>query len=156
MKNDKIIILGIETSCDETAAAVVEDGVRIISNVVHSQIDIHKAFGGVVPEVAARSHIEVILPVIDEAVENWDDIDAIAVANTPGLVGSLLIGTLTAKALARIKNKPLYPVNHVIAHVYANFLDNPTGPEFPHLALVISGGHTQLMIFRSHTDYKNH
>ena len=156
-------VLGIETSCDETAAAIVEDGAKIISNVVHSQIDIHKAFGGVVPEVAARSHIEVILPVIAEALKKANlsggsdllgQIDAIAVANSPGLVGSLLIGTLTAKTLAKIKNKPLYPVDHVVSHVYANFLDNSTAPEFPLLALVVSGGHTQLMIFHSHDDFE--
>ncbi|MCL2451274.1 tRNA (adenosine(37)-N6)-threonylcarbamoyltransferase complex transferase subunit TsaD [Candidatus Saccharibacteria bacterium] len=118
-------ILGIETSCDETAAAVVEDGRRLLSNVVQSQIDIHSAFGGVVPEVAARSHLEVILPVVDEAVKGvggWNEIDAIAVATMPGLVGSLLIGSLTARTLALIKNKPLYPVHHVEAHVYANFI----------------------------------
>lgn len=150
-------VLGIETSCDETAAAVVEDGVHVFSNIINSQIDIHKVFGGVVPEVAARSHIEVVLPVIDEALNssntNWGEIDAIAVANTPGLVGSLLIGTLTAKTLAKLKNKPIYPVNHVISHVYANFLQNPS-PSFPLLALVVSGGHTQLMIFHSHTNYE--
>jgi N6-L-threonylcarbamoyladenine synthase len=177
-------ILGIETSCDETAAAVVEDGVRVISNIVNSQIDIHAAFGGVVPEVAARSHIEVILPVIEQALQqasssshsslsfpqpilslpglsrqsrqiDWDSIDAIAVANTPGLVGSLLIGTLTAKTLAKLKNKPLYAVDHVVAHVYANFLGlSDSAIKFPILALAVSGGHTQLMIFHSHTDYE--
>lgn len=149
-------ILGIETSCDETAAAVVKNGTEIISNIVNSQIDIHKVFGGVVPEVAARSHIEAIIPVIDEAVSSWGEIDAIAVANTPGLVGSLLIGTLTAKTLAKLKNKPLYSVNHVISHVYANFLNknSQTAPKFPLLTLIISGGHTQLMIFHSHTEYE--
>ena len=104
-------ILGIESSCDETAASIVEDGRILLSNVVESQIDIHKAFGGVVPEVAARSHIEVILPVIQEALDQadctWDDIDAIAVTNAPGLIGSLLIGTLAARTIAFMKNKPL-------------------------------------------------
>jgi N6-L-threonylcarbamoyladenine synthase len=188
--NLQVRILGIETSCDETAAAVVEDGGRVLSNVVNSQIDIHAAFGGVVPEVAARSHIEVILPVIEQALQQasslsrpplsspylslssprsplsfprrresshspWDFIDAIAVANTPGLVGSLLIGTLTAKTLAKLKNKPLYAVDHVVAHVYANSLGLPASAiKFPILALAVSGGHTQLMIFRSHTDYE--
>ncbi|MDR3125849.1 MAG: tRNA (adenosine(37)-N6)-threonylcarbamoyltransferase complex transferase subunit TsaD [Candidatus Nomurabacteria bacterium] len=147
-------ILGIETSCDETAAAVVEDGRRVLSNVVVSQIDIHAAFGGVVPEVAARSHIEVILPVVEEAVSDWSEIDAIAVANRPGLIGSLLIGTLTAKTLAKLKSKPLFPVDHVVSHVYANFLTTDFDIEFPLLALVVSGGHTQLMLFRSHTDYE--
>jgi N6-L-threonylcarbamoyladenine synthase len=155
-------VLGIETSCDETAAAVVQDGREILSNVLVSQIDIHAAFGGVVPEVAARSHIEVILPIIERAVQpvGWDKIDAIAVSNTPGLVGSLLIGVLSAKTLARLKDLPLYPVNHVVAHVYANFVSpknsakpSPT-PKLPLLALVVSGGHTQLMVFSSHSDFE--
>lgn len=150
-------ILGIETSCDETAAAVVEDGRRILSNVVNSQIDIHAVYGGVVPEVAARSHIEVINPVIDQALADagctWNDIDAIAVTYAPGLIGSLLIGTLAARTLAVIKNKPLYPVHHVEAHVYANFL-NEKAPEFPMLALIVSGGHSQLVLFHDHGDYK--
>jgi N6-L-threonylcarbamoyladenine synthase len=121
-----MIILGIESSCDETSAAVVEDGRRLLSNVVNSQVDIHAAYGGVVPEVAARSHIEVITPVIRQAMTeagvNWDDIDAIAVANAPGLVGSLLVGVLAARTLAELHNKPLYPVHHVEGHIYANFI----------------------------------
>lgn len=121
-----MIILGIESSCDETSAAVVEDGRRLLSNVVNSQVDIHAAYGGVVPEVAARSHIEVINPVIRQAMRQanvtWGDIDAIAVANAPGLVGSLLVGTLAARTLAELYNKPLYPVHHVEGHIYANFL----------------------------------
>lgn len=149
-------ILGIETSCDETAAAVVDDGRTLVSNVVQSQIDIHKVFGGVVPEVAARSHLEVMLPVVDEALQKadstWDDIDAIAVTYAPGLVGSLLIGSLTARTLAMIKQKPLYPVHHVEAHVYANFLLEKA-PAFPVLALIVSGGHSQLVLFRDHGDY---
>ncbi|MDR1197376.1 MAG: tRNA (adenosine(37)-N6)-threonylcarbamoyltransferase complex transferase subunit TsaD [Candidatus Nomurabacteria bacterium] len=225
-------VLGIETSCDETAAAVVEDGRRILSNVVVSQIDIHRAFGGVVPEVAARSHIEAILPVIEEALVQaksgdpdravrvasrrgspeqcflssekfsgeelmsgpehpedeldfadvipegsldfaslWDSIDAIAVSTCPGLIGSLMIGVQTAKTLALLKNKPLFPVHHVEAHVYANFLtESPAGhsvsperhsgldPEsrdtFPILALIVSGGHSQIVLFRDHGDYQ--
>jgi N6-L-threonylcarbamoyladenine synthase len=122
-------VLGIESSCDETAAAVVRDGRELLSNVVQSQIDLHTAFGGVVPEVAARSHLEVILPVIDQAVEDaggWDEIDAVACTTMPGLVGSLLIGSLTARTLALIKNKPFYPVHHVEAHVYANFSNSDT------------------------------
>ena len=150
-------LLGIETSCDETAAAVVEDGVRILSNVIASQIDIHKEYGGVVPEVAARSHIEVILPVIHEALEQanctWDDIDGIAVTHGPGLLGSLLIGTLTARTLATIHNKPLYAVNHVVAHTYANMLiDHP--PQYPLLALSVSGGHSHLILFESPLEYR--
>lgn len=150
-------ILGIESSCDETAAAVVEDGRVLLSNVVHSQIDIHAVYGGVVPEVAARSHIEVINPVINQALSDakltWDDIDAIAVTYAPGLIGSLLVGTLAARTLAVLKNKPLYPIHHVEAHVYANFL-NETAPEFPILALIVSGNHTQLVLFRDHGDYE--
>lgn len=146
-------ILGIESSCDETAAAIVEDGRILLSNVVNSQIDIHAAYGGVVPEVAARSHIEVINPVINQALRdaqlNWDDIDAIAVTYAPGLVGSLLVGTLAARTLALIKNKPLYPIHHVEAHVYANFL-NSQAPTFPMLALIVSGGHSQLVLFKDH------
>lgn len=149
-------VLGVESSCDETAAAVVANGRHIISNIVNSQIDIHKAFNGVVPEVAARSHLEVVIPVIDEAVQaagGWDQIDAIANTTMPGLIGSILIGSLTARMLAIIKNKPYYPIHHVEAHVYANFLsDNP--PSFPFLALIISGGHSQIVLFRNHGDYE--
>ena len=119
-------ILGIESSCDETAAAVVEDGERLLSNVVNSQIDIHAEYGGVIPEIAARSHLEVINPVIKKALSDadctWNDIDAIAVTYAPGLIGSLLIGTLAARTLAIIHNKPLYKIHHVEAHVYANFI----------------------------------
>ncbi len=149
-------ILAIESSCDETAAAVVEDGVHLLSNVINSQIDIHSVYGGVVPEVAARSHLEVIVPVVEEALEKanctWDDIDAIAVTYAPGLVGSLLIGTLAARTLAILKNKPLYPIHHVEGHVYANFLSSQ--PTFPLLALIVSGGHSQLVLFRGHGDYE--
>lgn len=150
-------ILGIETSCDETAAAVVENGTHLLSNVVASQIDIHAEFGGVVPEVAARSHVEVMLPVITKALREadvgWDDIDAIAVTQGPGLIGSLLIGTLTATTLATLKHKPLIPINHVEAHIYANFLLGET-PAFPLLALIVSGGHTQLVLMSGHGDYE--
>jgi N6-L-threonylcarbamoyladenine synthase len=150
-------ILGIESSCDETAASVVEDGRVLLSNVVNSQIDIHTVYGGVVPEVAARSHIEVINPVINQALTqahlSWDDIDAIAVTYAPGLIGSLLVGTLAARTLALLKKKPLYPIHHVEAHVYANFLNDQV-PEFPMLALIVSGGHSQLVLFRDHGDYE--
>lgn len=150
-------ILGIESSCDETAASVVTDGRIIRSNVINSQIDIHKLYGGVVPEVAARSHIEVINPVINKALSDasmtWSDIDAIAVTYAPGLVGSLLIGALAARTLAILKDKPLYPIHHIEAHVYANFLTE-TPPEFPFLALIVSGGHSQIMLFRDHGDYE--
>lgn len=192
-------ILAIESSCDETASAVVEDGVHLLSNVVNSQIDIHSVYGGVVPEVAARSHLEVIVPVVDEALEKasctWDDIDAIAVTYAPGLVGSLLIGTLAARTLAVLKDKPLYPIHHVEGHVYANFITQTApaqrsltsstetsaarvrqgagalartrsevvegedggeklGPQFPLLALIVSGGHSQLVLFHDHGDYE--
>lgn len=159
-------ILGIETSCDETAAAVVEDGKHLLSNVVASSMDLHARYGGVVPEIAARSHIEAILPVIHEALETagctWDDIDAIAVTYGAGLGGSLLIGVLTARTLAIAHNKPLYAVNHVEGHVYANFLTSTSlpgyqmrtaQPEFPMLAIIVSGGHSQLALFRNHFDY---
>lgn len=163
-------ILGIESSCDETAAAVVEDGFRLLSNVVATQIDIHAQYGGVVPEIAARSHIEAINPVIEKALRDaqcsWEDIDAIAVTYAPGLVGSLLVGTLAARTLAILHDKPLYPIHHVEAHVYANFITAQTEtlepqlqlpskqPDFPMLALIVSGGHTQLVLFRDHGDYK--
>jgi len=178
-------IVGIETSCDETAAAVVENGRLLLSNVVASSMEMHKQYGGVVPEIAARSHIELINPVIEQALaeafpnydpgKSWEQIDAIAVTYGPGLGGSLLIGVMTARTLAIVKNKPLYAVNHVEAHVYANFLTeigekikvqssrfkqisnyklSKTVPEFPILALVVSGGHTQLVLFEDHFNYK--
>lgn len=150
-------VLGIETSCDETAAAVVQNGTKLLSNVVASQTEIHAQYGGVVPEVAARSHIEVMLPVVEQALAeagvDWSGIDSIAVTHGPGLVGSLLIGTLTAETLAELKNKPLYPINHVQSHVYANFLID-TQPKFPLLALIVSGGHTQLVLFKDHGNYR--
>lgn len=148
-------VLGVESSCDETAAAVVRDGRQIISNVVNTQIDIHKVYGGVVPEVAARSHLEVVVPVIEQAVTEaggWDKVDSVAATMMPGLIGSLLMGSLTARTLALMHHKPFYPCHHVEGHVYANFLmDNP--PEFPFLALIVSGGHSQIVLFRDHGDY---
>lgn len=151
-------ILGIESSCDETAAAVVENGERLLSNVINSQIDIHAEYGGVIPEIAARSHLEVINPVINKALADanctWDDIDAIAVTYAPGLIGSLLIGTLAARTLAIIHNKPLYKIHHVEAHVYANFITEQNQPTFPLLALIVSGGHSQLVLFQNHGDYQ--
>lgn len=145
-------ILAIESSCDETAAAVIENGNAILSNVISSQVEIHARYGGVVPEVAARSHIEVIIPVIEQALKEsncqWDDIDAIAVTKGPGLIGSLLIGVMTAKTLAISKNKPLIGVNHIWAHGFASFL-TVTQPEFPFLALTVSGGHSTLSMYSS-------
>lgn len=215
-------ILGIETSCDETAASVVEDGNKLLSNVVRSSMDLHAAFGGVVPEIAARSHIEAIMPVIHQALlearqasqgigsdgvqgagekrtepytkygegasepatqqsaesalgkagfarldqgvpdDLWDDIDGIAVTYGAGLGGSLLVGVLTARTLAIAKNKPLYACNHVEGHIYVNFLTETTlegyalpqkTPEFPMLGLIVSGGHSQLVLWRDHFDY---
>ena len=150
------IILGIETSCDETAAAVVKNGTEILSNVVTSQIDIHKQFGGVVPEIASRHHVEQITLVIEAAVEQaevtWEEIDAIAVTEGPGLVGALLIGINAAKALAFAKNKPLIAVHHIAGHIYANRLQQPF--EFPLLALIVSGGHTELVIMKEHGVYE--
>ena len=161
-------ILAIESSCDETAAAIVEDGYRLLSNVVNSQIDIHTLYGGVVPEVAARSHIEVINPVINQALSDaelgWDDIDVIAVTYAPGLIGSLLVGALAARTLAAVHNIPLYPIHHVEGHVYANFITSQADhlslqlpvnqPKFPMLALIVSGGHSQLVLFHDHGDYE--
>lgn len=159
-------ILGIETSCDETAAAVVEDGHKLLSNVVASSMDIHAKYGGVIPEIAARSHIEAINPVIADALKqancSWDDMDAIAVTYGAGLGGCLLIGVLAARTLAILHKIPLYACNHVEGHVYANFLtDTPLSnytlpskqPDFPLLALIVSGGHSQLVLFRDHFDY---
>ena len=166
-------ILGIETSFDETAAAVVENGKRLLSNVVSSSMDLHVVFGGVVPEIAARSHIESMMPVIERALREanctWDDIDAIAVTYGAGLGGSLLVGVLTARTLAIAKNKPLYACNHVEAHIYASFLTEigvnskqppladyvlpKKQPQFPLLGLIVSGGHSQLVIWRDHFDY---
>lgn len=159
--------MGIETSCDETAAAVVENGERLLSNVVASSLDLHAAYGGVVPEIAARSHLEAILPVIEEALAaaetDWGEIDAVAVTQGPGLLGSLLIGVMTARTLAIAKNKPLFAVNHVTAHVYASFITRAGGaeytlpakpPSFPLLALIVSGGHSQLVYFEDHLVYR--
>ncbi|TWO98997.1 tRNA (adenosine(37)-N6)-threonylcarbamoyltransferase complex transferase subunit TsaD [TM7 phylum sp. oral taxon 351] len=162
-----MLILGIETSCDETAAAVVENGSHILSNVVVSQIDIFAEYGGVIPEVAARNHLEVIMPVIKKALtdanKTWSDIDAIAVTHTPGLLGSLLIGTLTARTLAILHQKPLYAVHHLKSHIYANWLDSDSTsssqprsslPTFPLLSLVISGGHTQILKMDAHNHFE--
>lgn len=153
-----MIILGIETSCDETAASVVKNGTELLSNVVVSQIDIHAAYGGVVPEIAARSHIEAILPVINEALAKanltWPDIDAIAVTHTPGLLGSLLIGTLAARTLSILHNIPLYPTHHLKSHIYANWINNDKQPDFPLISLVVSGGHTQLIRMDHHNHFE--
>lgn len=158
-------ILGIESSCDETAVAIVENGQTILSNVVVSQIDIFAAYGGVIPEIAARSHLEAILPAIHQAFQeanlktdsnqdDWSKIDAIAVTHTPGLLGSLLVGTLTARTLAILQHKPLYAVHHLKSHIYANWLQNQTEPNFPLIALIISGGHTQIVKMSAHQQFE--
>lgn len=166
-----MIILGIETSCDETAVAIVKDGRHILSNVIVSQIDIFAKYGGVIPEVSARSHLEVILSVIERAfldadltipspsdptrpLPDWSKIDTISVTHTPGLLGSLLIGTLTARTLAILHDKPLFPVHHLKSHIYANWLTTSSHtPTFPLLALVISGGHTQIIHMQRHNHF---
>ncbi|QCJ40698.1 tRNA (adenosine(37)-N6)-threonylcarbamoyltransferase complex transferase subunit TsaD [Bacillus sp. S3] len=155
MKKD-VLIVGIETSCDETAVAIVKDGREIVANVVASQIESHKRFGGVVPEIASRHHVEQITLVIEEALNQaqltFSDIDAIAVTEGPGLVGALLIGVNAAKALAFAHNKPLVPVHHIAGHIYANRL--VTELKFPLLALVVSGGHTELVYMKEHGHFE--
>lgn len=151
-----MLILSIETSCDETSAAVIENGDTILSNVVASQINSHKRFGGVVPEIASRHHVEYITLIIEEAMEEayveFSDLDAIAVTEGPGLVGALLIGVNAAKAIAFAHNLPLIPVNHIAGHIYANQLEAPL--EFPLLALVVSGGHTELVYMKEHGSFE--
>ncbi|WP_124052907.1 tRNA (adenosine(37)-N6)-threonylcarbamoyltransferase complex transferase subunit TsaD [Priestia endophytica] len=152
----KEVILAIETSCDETAVAIIQDGKEIIANVVASQIESHKRFGGVVPEVASRHHVEQMTIVIEEALQQakltMDDIDAVAVTEGPGLVGALLIGVNAAKALAFAHNKPLIGVHHIAGHIYANRLVKEM--QFPLLALVVSGGHTELVYMEDHIRFE--
>jgi len=159
-------ILGIESSCDETAVGIVRDGDTLLSNAVVTSLDLHAQYGGVIPEIAARSHIEAIMPVISQSLTQagctWDDIDAIAVTEGAGLLGSLLIGVLAARTLAIIKHKPLYAVNHVESHLYVNFITTSqvatieprkTQPMFPILGIIVSGGHSQLVLFKDHFSY---
>jgi N6-L-threonylcarbamoyladenine synthase len=154
------LILGVETSCDETAAAVVEDGRRILSNVVASQIDIHRRYGGVFPEVASRQHVLSITPVVEEAMGeaevSWDDLKAVAVTYGPGLAGSLLVGVNAAKGIALGCGLPLLGINHIEAHIYANWLERKDEDRvvFPVLCLVVSGGHTELILMSSHGQYQ--
>lgn len=152
----EVVILGIETSCDETAVAIVKNGKKILSNVVSSQIESHKRFGGVVPEIASRHHVEQITYVLEEAMEqaaiSWREIDGIAVTEGPGLVGALLVGVNAAKALAFSKHKPLIGVHHIAGHIYANRLQEEF--KFPLLALIVSGGHTELVIMKAHGEYE--
>jgi N6-L-threonylcarbamoyladenine synthase len=141
-------VLGIETSCDETAAAVVEDGQRILSNVLASQHEIHARFGGVVPELASRAHLERLGPLVDEALGEagigWEDVEGVAVTRGPGLIGALLVGMATAKAVSLALGAPFIAVNHLEGHVYANFLEHGP-PEGPYVCLIVSGGHTMLV-----------
>ncbi len=163
------LVLAIETSCDETAAAVLADGRRLLSNVVASQIDLHRRFGGVFPEVASRQHVLTIRPVIEQAMAEaratWDDLAAVAVTYGPGLAGSLLVGVNVAKGIALGRGLPLIGVNHLEGHIYSNWLDpvRPGQPpftgrrleesDFPLLVLVVSGGHTELLLMRGHGQY---
>ncbi|HEY63506.1 MAG TPA: tRNA (adenosine(37)-N6)-threonylcarbamoyltransferase complex transferase subunit TsaD [Caldilineae bacterium] len=164
------LILGIETSCDETAAAVLVDGRRLLSNIVASQIDLHRQYGGVFPEVASRQHVLTIRPVIEQALReaqvDWDDLTAVAVTYGPGLAGSLLVGMNLAKGIALARGLPLIGVNHLEGHIYSNWLDpvRPGEPpyegprlseaDFPILVLVVSGGHTELLLMRGHGQYE--
>ena len=151
-----VCILAFESSCDETSVAIIRNGHDVISNVVLTQMDTHANYGGVVPEIASRMHIENITMVIEEALTkaglDMEDIDAIAVTYGPGLIGSLLIGLQAAKTLAYIYDKPLVPVHHIAGHIYANNLEKPM--EFPLMALVISGGHTELVYMKEDYDFK--
>lgn len=151
-------ILGIESTCDETACAVVENGKTILSNIVSSQIDLHKPFGGVVPELASRRHIEVIIPVIDQALSEagltLSAIDLIAIAQGPGLIGSLLVGINTAKALAFACGKPLVGINHLEAHLYAAIMSSDAPVHYPCLGVILSGGHTALVLMKDIATYE--
>lgn len=155
-------ILGIETSCDETSAAIVREGREVRSNVIASQTDLHARYGGVVPELASRQHIVAIIPTVEEAIDTAgierDEIDAIAVTEGPGLSGSLLVGVNLAKTLAFAWKKPLIPVNHLEGHIYSNWLrresDDRPEPEFPAVCLIVSGGHTELLLVHRHGVYE--
>lgn len=168
-----MIILAIETSCDETAAAVVKNGTQVLSNIIATQIDFHKKYGGIVPEIAARKHIEAITPVIEEALHQaktkFKDLDAVAVTYGPGLVGSLIVGVCAAKAIAYAMEIPLLGVNHLEGHIYANFLEvsrdqgikassnskpRSLDPSMPFICLLVSGGHTSLVLVKGHGKYK--
>ena len=169
-------ILGIETSCDETACSVVEDGRKVLSNVIASQVDIHAKTGGVVPEVAAREHVLKMLPVLDESLKQagcgWDDIDVLAITKGPGLVSSLIVGTETANVISYVKNKPLISVHHIVGHIYSNWLLDPPKegdaeevaagdsapandePEFPLAILTVSGGHNEIILMKEHNHFE--
>ena len=157
MDKEDILILAIESSCDETAAAVVKNGRTVLSNIISSQIELHKLYGGVVPEIASRKHIEKINQVIEEALEEadttLDDLDAIGVTYGPGLVGALLVGVAEAKAISFAKNIPLVGVHHIEGHIAANYVENPD-LEPPFLCLVVSGGHTHLVIVKDYGEFQ--
>src|SRR5438128_9548657 len=152
-----MLVLGIESSCDETAAAVVRDGNEILSSVIASQIDLHRPWGGVVPELASREHLEKIEPIVNEALVqaavSLSDIDAVAVTQGPGLIGSLLVGVCYAKSLAYALNIPFVGVNHIEGHVYSVAFENPP-VEYPALALIVSGGHTNIFYVPEEGSYK--
>jgi N6-L-threonylcarbamoyladenine synthase len=154
--NESTVVLAIETSCDETAASVVMGGNDVLSSIVSSQIDIHARFGGVVPEVASRAHMEALIPVVNSAVEKAgilpQRIDAVAATAGPGLIGALLVGVSAAKALSLVWDKPFIGINHLEAHLYAGLLDDPT-LQFPLVVLLVSGGHTMIIEMRGHGDY---
>jgi len=156
-ENKSVYILALETSCDETAAAISKDGLSILANVVASQIDWHRKFGGVVPEIASRKHLELINPVIDEALReaeiNFSDLGAVAATYGPGLVGSLLVGLSAGKALAYSLDIPFIGVNHIVGHIYANFISH-NEVATPVICLTVSGGHTDLLIFHDYGDYE--
>jgi len=151
-----LISLAIETSCDETSVAIIKGKREVLTNIIYSQIDIHKKFGGVVPEVASRNHVKKISQIVDEALEKaqmtFDDLDFISVTNGPGLVGALLVGLSYAKALSFALDIPLVPVNHIEGHIFANFVEHPT-LEPPFLSLIVSGGHTHLVEVKDYSEY---
>lgn len=151
-------ILAIETSCDETSVAIVENGRRVLSNVIASQIDIHAKTGGVVPEIAARVHVLKMVTVLDSALDeakcSWKDIDAIAVTRGPGLISSLIIGTEAASVISFLKEKILIPVQHITGHIYSNWLEAPEEPKFPILILTVSGGHNEIILMKDHFEFE--
>lgn len=154
--SDQTLILAVESSCDETSVSIIKQGTEVLSNIVLSQIESHKRFGGVVPEVASRHHVEGITTTIDQALNEakvtMEDIDAVAVTQGPGLIGALLVGINAAKALAFAYDKPLIPVHHIAGHIYANHLEQPL--QFPLIALIVSGGHTELVYMKDHLNFE--
>lgn len=152
-----MLILGVETSCDETAVSVVKDGVVVLSNTVATSLPLHAKTGGIVPETAAREQLKYIVPTIQESLKESDinptALDALAVTYGPGLLGSLLIGVEAIKTLGFVWNKPIVPINHLVGHIYANWLNNPEPPSFPNLTLIVSGGHSELVLMKGHGQF---